>query len=147
MYDPEYSVQYILLRKDCQAEYLLPSPVWKELLENGKEEVVRSHNYDMSAYYSSFGSLTPYMYHTNEYIYTDNKWSSKIRYRGLPDISTSIPALVWILSRCQRLRKESISQQVLHVPLGRALSLPSPKDPPGSSLVGIELRFDKLPEI
>lgn len=59
----------------------------------------------------------------------------------------SVPALVWILSRCQRLRKESISQQVLHVPLGRALSLPSPKYPPGSSLVGIELRFDKLPEI
>lgn len=59
----------------------------------------------------------------------------------------SVLALVWIFSRCQRLREESVGQQVLHVPFRRALCLPSPKDPPGSSLVGIELRFDKMPEV
>lgn len=69
----------------------------------------------------------------------------KIRY-GAPHLD-SVPALVWILSRRQRLWEESISQQVLHVPFGRALRLPSPKDPPGSSLVGVELRFDEMPEI
>lgn len=59
----------------------------------------------------------------------------------------SVPALVWILSRCQRLWEESICQQVLHIPFGCAFRLPSPKDPPGSSLVGVELRFDKMPEV
>lgn len=58
-----------------------------------------------------------------------------------------VPTLVWILSRCQRLREESIGQQILHVPFRRALRLPSPEDPPGSSLVSIELRFDKVPEV
>lgn len=62
-------------------------------------------------------------------------------------IADSEPALVWILPRCQRLRKESIGQQFLHVPFGRALRLPSPKDPAGSSLVGVELRFDKVSEV
>lgn len=62
-------------------------------------------------------------------------------------IADSVPALVWILPSCQRLRKKPIGQQILHVPFGRALRLPSPKDPASSSLVGVELRFDKVPEV
>lgn len=62
-------------------------------------------------------------------------------------IADSEPALVWILPCCQWLRKKSIGQQVLHVPFGRALRLPSPKHPASSSLIGVKLRFDKVPEV
>ncbi len=56
----------------------------------------------------------------------------------------STVALVGILPTSQGLWKQALGQQVLHVPLRRALTLPGPEDPPAVLLIRIQLRLDKL---
>ncbi len=55
--------------------------------------------------------------------------------------------MVRILPVRQRLRKQPVLQQILHVPFRRALRFPGPKDPAGALLVGVQLRFDVAPDI
>lgn len=58
-----------------------------------------------------------------------------------------IATLPRILSIVQRLRKQPIGEKILHMPLRRRFSDPSPEDPAGMPLVRIELSLNEVAEV
>ena len=58
-----------------------------------------------------------------------------------------IVALARIRPTRRRIREQARGGQVLQMPLGRALRLPRPKDPPGMLFVGVQLRVDEVLKI
>lgn len=60
---------------------------------------------------------------------------------------SSSAALSWIFSAIQRLWKNSIAQQILQIPFGRAFCLPGPEKPACAAFVRIELRLNKMSQV
>ena len=56
-------------------------------------------------------------------------------------------ALAGVPTTRQWLREDPILDEALHVPFGRAFSMPSPEEPASVGLVGIELCLDKMSEV
>ena len=59
-------------------------------------------------------------------------------------LSTTLPR---IRPTTQRLRENTSSSQILHMPLRRTLRLPRPKNPPGMRFIRIQLRINKTRQI
>lgn len=61
--------------------------------------------------------------------------------------TSTLGALVGILSVRQRLGKETTSQLLLHVPFGGTLRLPGPVYPASLHLEGVQLRLDEATDV